>query len=107
MLAWASRYGIALDELVQIDLPPPGAHTMSVAEAAQELGLSHEQVRRHLRAGRLRGMPLGGRAGWRVSRADAKRFGALRAALGGRRQPAGFTVGHGDEPIGDHATRLT
>ena len=59
---------------------------MTVAEAARELNLSIEQVRRHLRSGNLRGMPLGGRAGWRVSRADVTRFVATRRALAAGRK---------------------
>jgi len=80
-LAWAKRHGIALDDLQPFDAPPLGTHTMTVAEAARELGLSLEQVRRHLRTGRLRGTALGGRAGWRVSRADVARFREERKTL--------------------------
>ena len=41
---------------------------MTVAEAAAALELGEEQVRRLLRAEKLAGIPLGGRAGWQVSR---------------------------------------
>lgn len=68
VVAWAQRHGIDLDEFVPYPDMPPGTFTMSVAEAARDLRLSEEQVRRHLRSGRLEGVPLGGRAGWRVSR---------------------------------------
>jgi excisionase family DNA binding protein len=75
-VAWAKRYGIDLDDLEPFNAAPLGTHTMTVADAARELGLSAEPVRRYLRAGRLRGTALGGRAGWRVSRADVARFRA-------------------------------
>jgi excisionase family DNA binding protein len=85
-LAWAKRHGVPLDELQPFEAPALGTHTMTVAEAARELALSLEQVRRHLRTGRLRGAALGGRAGWRVSRADVARFRVEREALtAGRR----------------------
>ena len=87
-LAWAKRYGIDLDEFVPFEGPPVGTYTMTVAEAATELGLSIEQVRRHLRSGSLRGLPLRGRAGWRVSRADAARFKQEREALSAGRRSA-------------------
>jgi len=87
-LAWAKRYGIDLDEFVPYDGPPVGTYTMTVAEAAAELGLSIEQVRRHLRSGSLRGLPLSGRAGWRVSRADTARFKQEREALSAGRRSA-------------------
>jgi excisionase family DNA binding protein len=80
-LAWAARHGIDLEAIEPFHPAPLGTHTMTVAEAARELGLSLEQVRRHLRSGRLRGTPLGGRAGWRVSRADVAQFNASRHAI--------------------------
>lgn len=81
MAAWAKRHAVDLDELEPFDPPSLGTHTMTVAEAARELDLSLEQVRRHLRSGHLRGTPLGGRAGWRVSRADVARFKQTRVAM--------------------------
>ena len=81
-LAWAKRHRIDLKEFEPLDAPQVGTHTMSVAEAARELNLSLEQVRRHLRSGNLRGTPLGGRAGWRVSRVDVARLKEMREALG-------------------------
>jgi excisionase family DNA binding protein len=43
--------------------------SVTVREAADILGLGEEQVRRLLRTGDLMGVPYGGRAGWRLSRA--------------------------------------
>ena len=80
-LAWAKRHGINLSDFEPLEPPPLGTHTMTVAEAARVLELSIEQVRRHLRSGQLRGTALGGRAGWRVSRADVARLAAARKAL--------------------------
>jgi excisionase family DNA binding protein len=80
-LTWAKKYSIDLDNFEPLDASPVGTHTMNVAEAARALGLSLEQVRRHLRSGHLRGTALGGRAGWRVSRADVERFRVTREAL--------------------------
>lgn len=80
-IAWAQRHGIDLDEFVPMPDSPPGTFTVSVAEAARVLNLSQEQVRRHLRAGRLRGIALRGRAGWRVSRLDLVRFKTEREGL--------------------------
>jgi len=81
VVAWAERYGIDLDEFVTLPSAPPGTYTMSVEEAARVLNISQEQVRRHLRSGRLDGVGLGGRAGWRVSRIDLVRFKAEREGL--------------------------
>lgn len=80
-LVWAKRYGIDLDDFEPFEPAALGTYTMSVAEAARMLNLSIEQVRRLLRTGRLRGTALGGRAGWRVSRADVVRLARERAAL--------------------------
>jgi excisionase family DNA binding protein len=85
-LAWARRHGVDLDALEPFSAPTLGTHTMTVAAAARELGLSLEQVRRHLRSGRLRGIPLGGRAGWRVSRVDVARLRETREALSAERE---------------------
>lgn len=84
--AWAKRYGIDLNDFVPLEAPPIGTYTMSVGEAAEQLGLSVEQVRRHLRSGQLRGTPLRGRAGWRVSRADVERFRQTREAVSAGRR---------------------
>jgi excisionase family DNA binding protein len=67
-LAWAADHGIDPDDFTPLELAPAGTHTMTVAEAAAALAIGEEQTRRLLRAGTLFGVPLGGRAGWRVSR---------------------------------------
>jgi excisionase family DNA binding protein len=51
---------------------------MTVGEAAGALGLGEEQVRRLLRAEKLAGVPLGGRAGWQVSRESVMEMIAAR-----------------------------
>jgi excisionase family DNA binding protein len=84
-LAWAKRHDIDLSAFEPHAPPALGTHTMTVAQAARELDLSIEQVRRHLRSGNLRGTPLGGRAGWRVSRADVARMAETRRALAAER----------------------
>jgi excisionase family DNA binding protein len=67
-LAWAADHGVDPDDFTPLELAPAGTHTMTVAEAAAALAIGEEQTRRLLRAGTLFGVPLGGRAGWRVSR---------------------------------------
>jgi excisionase family DNA binding protein len=48
---------------------------LTVAEVARELKVSAETVRRWLRAGRLRGVLLGGdKAGYRIPSAELERF---------------------------------
>ena len=54
---------------------------MTVAEAAAHLGLGEEQVRRLLRSEKLAGIPLGGRAGWQVSRESVEDMLAARTML--------------------------
>jgi excisionase family DNA binding protein len=51
---------------------------MTVAEAAEALELGEEQIRRLLRAEKLAGVPLGGRAGWQVSREAVMEMMATR-----------------------------
>jgi excisionase family DNA binding protein len=58
---------------------------MTVAEAAAALAIGEEQTRRLLRAGTLFGVPLRGRAGWRVSRSTVDEL--LRARKATRREP--------------------
>lgn len=46
---------------------------LTIAEAAAVLKLNGETVRRWLNSGRLKGVLLGGKAGWRVSAAEIAR----------------------------------
>jgi len=55
-------------EFEDVSVPSLEEASVTVPEAAQMLGIGAEQVRRLLRADRLAGVNLGGRAGWRVSR---------------------------------------
>lgn len=85
VISWAKRYGIDLN-----DFGPPvriqvGRYTMTVREAAEQLGIGEEQVRRLLRSGAIRGIPLGGRNGWRVSRAGVRAYGQEREGAARRR----------------------
>ena len=75
--AWAKRYGIDLNEFVPFKINP-GHFTETVAEAARDLGIGEEQVRRLLRSGVIRGIPLGGRFGWRVSRHSVAEYAQER-----------------------------
>ncbi len=57
--------------------PPPGAdeRMLSVPEVAEWLHVGAETVRRYLRAGRLRGVLLGGRgSAYRIPEAEVRRF---------------------------------
>lgn len=77
--SWATRYGIDLGEFESLRVHP-GIYSMTVAEAAEQLGIGEEQVRRLLRSGSLAGIPLGGRYGWRISRASIRAHSQLGAA---------------------------
>ncbi|MDR7415287.1 MAG: helix-turn-helix domain-containing protein [Armatimonadota bacterium] len=59
---------------------------LTVREVARRLRVTEESVRRWLRGGLLRGVPLRGRAGWRIPEAELLRFIEERAR---GRQPAG------------------
>ena len=95
-LAWAGAHGVDPEDFVPLELAPAGTHTMTVAEAAAARAIGEEQTRRLLRAGTLFGVPLGGRAGWRVSRS------ALEELLRERSGPAPQRGrrGHGSPPVG-------
>lgn len=74
---WARSYGIDLSEFVPFNASAIGTHTMTLAEAALDLGMSGKEVRHRLRDGTLRGASPHGAAGWRVSRVDVRRLGRV------------------------------
>jgi excisionase family DNA binding protein len=84
-LVWAAQHGIDPDDFAPHDVAPAGTHTMTVTEAAAALAIGEEQTRQLLRAGTLFGVPLRGRAGWRVSRSTVDEL--LRARKATRREP--------------------
>jgi excisionase family DNA binding protein len=47
---------------------------LTVWEVATRLQVHEESVRRWLREGQIRGVPLGGRAGWRIPEEELGRF---------------------------------
>jgi excisionase family DNA binding protein len=47
---------------------------LTVREVATRLQVHEESVRRWLREGQIRGVPLGGRAGWRIPEEELGRF---------------------------------
>lgn len=51
----------------------------SVSEAAIQLGMTEDHVRRLLRAGELNGVPYSGRVGWRIDREYLAEVVAARA----------------------------
>ena len=65
---------------------------MTVPQAAAALGLGEEQVRRLLRAEKLAGIPLGGRAGWQVSRESVMGMVAGRQTFPSRPAPRTATA---------------
>jgi excisionase family DNA binding protein len=48
--------------------------TLTTREVADYLRVSIKRVSRHLNSGQLRGIRLGGRAGWRIRQSDLKQF---------------------------------
>jgi excisionase family DNA binding protein len=97
-LAWADHHGVDPDDFVPLELPPAGTHTMTVAEAAAALAIGEEQTRRLLRAGTLFGVPLGGRAGWRVSRSAVDELLRERFGPSPRRERPGDGAEQRDRP---------
>jgi excisionase family DNA binding protein len=83
--SWARRYGIDLTEFTPLDVTV-GRHSMTVTEAARELGIGVEQVRRLLRSGALSGVPLGGQHGWRVARTSVHDYRGERLRGAARRR---------------------
>lgn len=47
---------------------------LTVAEVAKRLKVNVETVRRWLRSGRVKGVPLGDRAGWRIPKSELQRL---------------------------------
>ena len=66
----------------------PGEY-LTVAEAAARLKVHQETVRRWLKAGRLRGTLLSGKAGWRIPAREVARVLAGEPIADGRRGGAG------------------
>jgi len=85
-VAWLAQHGLTPADVEVVEPRPYGEVAMSVTEAARELGLSTEQVRRHLRSERIVGIPRRGRGGWVVSRASIEEFRDSRARTS-RSQP--------------------
>jgi excisionase family DNA binding protein len=47
---------------------------LTVEQVAELFGVNRDTVRRWLREGRMKGRFLGGRAGYRITREDVRRF---------------------------------
>jgi excisionase family DNA binding protein len=47
---------------------------LSVQDVAKRLDVHDQTVRRWLKSGQLKGMPFGGRTGWRVEEEDLREF---------------------------------
>lgn len=82
---------------------------LTVPEVSAYLRVGQESTRRWLREGKLDGISLGRKSGWRIRRGDLARFivehrGPLRAALDGHGlSPDGHGLsldGHGPSPDG-------
>lgn len=59
------------------DMPVSETHPkrfMSTADAAEELGVSENQIRALLNTGELRGFRVGGRKIWRIGTADLEEY---------------------------------
>jgi excisionase family DNA binding protein len=57
---------------------------LTVEQVAELFSVSRDTVRRWLREGRLKGIDLGGRAGYRISREEVRRFRQRLEAGAGR-----------------------
>lgn len=79
--AWLAQHGIKPADVEMVHPRPFGEVAMTVSDAAAELGLSLEQVRRHLRAGHIAGIPRRGPGGWVVSRESVADFQRERTEL--------------------------
>ena len=47
---------------------------LSVQDVAKRLDVHDQTVRRWLKSGQLKGMPFGGRTGWRIEEEDLREF---------------------------------
>ncbi len=47
---------------------------LSVQDVAKRLDVHYQTVRRWLKSGQLKGMPFGGRTGWRIEEEDLREF---------------------------------
>jgi excisionase family DNA binding protein len=64
-------------------MPDPENHQerlLTVGDVASHVGVNIETVRRWLRAGALRGIRLGTKAGWRIRRRDLETYLEQRAS---------------------------
>jgi excisionase family DNA binding protein len=64
-------------------MPEPEEHRerlLTVGDVASHVGVNIETVRRWLRAGALRGIRLGTKAGWRIRRRDLDAYLEQRAS---------------------------
>ncbi len=50
------------------------AEILSVQDVAKRLDVHDQTVRRWLKSGQLKGMPFGGRTGWRIEEEDLREF---------------------------------
>ncbi len=50
------------------------ADILSVQDVAKRLDVHDQTVRRWLKSGQLKGMPFGGRTGWRIEEEDLREF---------------------------------
>lgn len=75
---WLRRHGVKPGEVEVVHPRLYSDVAMTVTEAAEELGLSLEQVRRHLRAEHIAGIPRRGPGGWVVSRESLAEFQRAR-----------------------------
>ncbi len=55
-------------------LPPTGNGELTVAQAAQIVGVTPESIRRYLRSGELKGYQLARKLGWRTTKANVAAF---------------------------------
>ena len=84
---WLAQHGIKPADVEMVHPRPLNDVAMTVAEAAEQLGLSREQVRRRLRAEQIVGIPRRRIGGWAVSRESVAQFQRTRTE---RQRPTGL-----------------